>query len=81
MMRVKVEKVGDGQHPSEVIVGVRTRTGLERLVVNTRSIVNDTLDVGYPITTEKDSYLVELPRETQTGSWRVWVSGDLLVEA
>lgn len=75
MMRVKVEVVGDGLHPSEVVVSVRTTEGLERLVVDRRSLSgNQSLEVGYPIDSRDDLFLVELPRETTTGSWRVWVN-------
>jgi cobalamin biosynthesis protein CbiG len=73
-MRVKVEKVGRGSHPSEVMVSVRTVEGEERLVVHKRSLQEDsTLEIGYPINQENRNYLVELPRETLRGEWRVWV--------
>ena len=74
MMRVKVEEVGDGLHPSEVVVSVRTTEGAERLVVDRRSVAdNQSLEVGYPIDNYEKLFLVELPRETTTGTWRVWV--------
>lgn len=74
MMRVKVEEVGNGLHPSEVVVSVRTTDGSERLVVDRRSLSSDhSLEVGYPIDNRDGLFLVELPRETTTGSWRVWV--------
>lgn len=77
MMKVKVQEVGKGLHPSEVVVGVRTNSGLERLVVNKRAIEGGALDIGYPINEDtNNNYLVELPRETQAGSWRVWVPKD-----
>lgn len=73
-MRVKVEQVGNGLHPSEVVVSVRTNEGAERLVVDRRSLSsNNSLEVGYPIDSRDNLFLVELPRETTTGSWRVWV--------
>ena len=77
MMKVKVQQVGNALHPNEVIVGVQTNTGLERLVINRRAITNNALDIGYPIHEDtNNNYLVELPRETQSGSWRVWVAKD-----
>jgi hypothetical protein len=48
MPQVKIEQVRDGQHPSEVVVAVRTADGCsEKLVVDRSLICNDTLDVGY----------------------------------
>ena len=77
MMKVKVQEVGNGLHPSEVVVGVRTSSGVERLVVSRRAVEGGTMDIGYPINQDQDNnYLVELPRETQSGSWRVWISKD-----
>lgn len=73
-MRVKVTEVGRGGHPSEVMVAVATTEGEERLVVHRRSIKEgDTLEIGYPINQKDQRYLVELPRETLKGLWRVWV--------
>lgn len=79
MMRVKIERVSEGLHPSETVVAVRTADGSEKMVVASRSIVDDTVDIGYPIDRRDGLALVELPRETTTGSWRVWVSEDALV--
>jgi hypothetical protein len=80
-MRVKVEQLGQGLHPNEVVVGVRTNAGVERLVVPRRSVRADTIEIGFPINGEDNRYLVELPRETQSGTWRVWVSKDLVQES
>ena len=77
MMKVKVQNMGQALHPSEVIVGVKTNSGIEHLVINKRALVQDALDIGYPINEDtNNNYLVELPRETLSGSWRVWVSKD-----
>ena len=77
MMKVKVQEIGKALHPNEVVVGVMTSSGLERLVVHKRAIEGGTLDIGYPINVDQnDNYLVELPIETQAGSWRVWVGKD-----
>ena len=73
MSRIKIQKVGDGQHPSEVMVAVNTATGQERLIVDRRSLNGDTIDVGYPVGGEGNYLLVELPRETMRGEWRVLV--------
>jgi hypothetical protein len=79
-MRLKVRKIGKGLHPSEVVVEVTTSTGKERLVVDKRSLEENSLLVGSPIAEGGDSLLVELPREAMSGAWRVWVKRNLLFE-
>jgi hypothetical protein len=80
MMRLKVEKAGEGLHPSEIIVCVQTRSGPEEIVIDPRSLHHDnTLAVGWPVGREGSFLLVELPRPTSRGSKRVWVSKDLLL--
>ena len=74
MSQIKIAVLGEGQHPSERMVAVTTADGSrENVMVDRRSIDNDTIDVGYPVASEADRYLIELPRETTTGQWRVWV--------
>ena len=74
MSRIKVNVLGEGQHPSERMVSVTAATGeIENVIVDRRSIQDDTIDVGYPVASEDGLYLIELPRETTTGQWRMWV--------
>jgi hypothetical protein len=74
MYRVKVRMVGTGQHPSEVIVAVTLPDGKqEELIVDQRSVEGEALRIGYPLRHHEGQYLIELPRETMRGSWRVWV--------
>ena len=70
--------MGVGQHPSEAVVSVTTADGKqEQLIVDKRSLEGrGSLRVGYPLRSEDDRYLVELPRETMRGSWRIWVKRD-----
>ncbi|MDR3525643.1 MAG: hypothetical protein P4L57_00070 [Rhizomicrobium sp.] len=77
-MRVKVRKIEDGLHPNEVIVEVRTSNGSERLVVDKRAIEANSLSVGAPLRQDGGLHLVELPRETTNGQWRVWVESNVL---
>jgi hypothetical protein len=79
-MRVKIEEVGSGQHPSEEVVKVETRDGPEQLIVDKRSIREHSLDVGFPVGQHNGHFLVELPRETFRGAWRVWVEKGIVVE-
>jgi hypothetical protein len=74
MMKVKVAEAGKGLHPSEVVVTVKTIDGDQSLVIDRRSLDNGFIRIGYPIREHKKNYLIELPRETSSGSWRVWVS-------
>lgn len=80
MMRLKVENISEGLHPSEAVVSVKTTTGSERIVVSTRSIEGASIPVGWPLGTQNQTTLVELPRETESGAWRVWVPSDQLIE-
>lgn len=81
MSRIRVEIVKDGLHPSEAVVAIDTTSGgKEYLTVSRRSVDSDSIEVGFPVAQENGSYLVELPRETEAGSWRVWVSRDLLFD-
>lgn len=74
-MRLKVRTVGEGQHPSEAVVELNTADGSkEELIVDKRSVESNRLKIGYPISTDGNRLLVELPRETVRGSWRVWVN-------
>lgn len=72
-MRVKIEEVGAGQHPSEKVVSVETSEGTEQLVVDKRSIQDKSLEIGFPVGQRTGEFLIELPRETFRGLWRVWV--------
>lgn len=81
MAKLKVTRLGDGLHSSEVIVAVWTADGpREEVMLDRRSVSKDlTIDVGHPIARREDRSLVELPRETARGSWRVWVPNDALI--
>lgn len=78
-MRLKVKEVREGLHPSEVLVLVHTLNGKEeQLLIDRTAVVSDWLDIGNPIAKKENSALVELPRETERGEWRVWVDLDQL---
>ena len=80
MARVCVDEVGQGQHPSEVMVSVKTSSGLETLIVDRRSLVHNSLDIGYPVGGSEGLLLVELPRETMRGEWRVLVPATSIID-
>ena len=77
-MRLKVKRLGEGLHPSEAIVSVRTRHGDKDLVVNPRTIQGSTVAVGWPVGKEGNYLLVELPTSTSFGRQRVWVKKEEL---
>jgi hypothetical protein len=78
-MRVRIEEIGTGQHPSEKVVKVETIEGPEQLLVDERSIRERSLDIGFPVGQKNGHLLVELPRETFSGLWRVWVDEQMVV--
>jgi len=79
-MRVKVREIGRGLHPSEAVVEIQTVGGSERLVVDRKSVQKNTIFVGWrPIAEKKGQSLIELPRETMSGTWRVWVKQNEIV--
>ena len=77
-MRVKVRTIGEGLHPNELVVEVKTVSGAEQLVVDRRSVNANSVSVGAPLRSDRDNQLVELPRETMSGLWRVWVKSNSL---
>ena len=71
-MRVRTEKQEAGPIPSERVVAIRTVTGTEEVIVHSSQVDANGVEVGF-IGQRGDEFLVELPRETLTGRWRVWV--------
>lgn len=78
-MRLKIKRIAEGLHPSEAVVEIQGEK-VERLVVDADSIENGAIEVGSPVGKRNGHYLIELPRETFRGTWRVWVSKDQLTD-
>jgi hypothetical protein len=76
MMKLKVREVGKGFHPMEVLVQIRGIEGERKMLIDRRSLNGGYVSVGNPISNLTDRLLVELPRETTVGEWRVWVPRD-----
>lgn len=76
--RVRITHREDGPIPSETVVTITTTTGPEEVVVHASQATADTVEAGF-IGREGDRVLVELPRETVSGRWRVWIPKDSLV--
>ena len=80
-MRLQVTRISEGPGPGEVVVSVITATGRqEQVVVHVTGIVDDTIDVGYPLAINEEQRLIELPRESESGKWRLWVPQSAMVE-
>lgn len=66
-------KVVDGLMPTEKIALVESAEGqIEEITVSKENLIGDSL-VADEIGRQDGKVLVELPRETASGSWRIWV--------
>ena len=78
-MRLRVEHLADGPGPGEVVIAVTTASGSKEQVVVHRTVVEeDAIEIGHPIHCDEDRWLVELPRESASGKWRLWVESKSL---
>lgn len=80
MYRLRVATVGNGLHPTEVVVAVITDQGTVNLVIDRESLTGNHIEIGCPVASRDGHVLVELPRETTSGQWRVWVKKDAIKE-
>ena len=71
-MRIKITGREEGSIPSEAVVTISTTRGPEEVVVHISQASEDSVEAGY-IGEKEGRVLVELPRETLSGRWRVWV--------
>jgi hypothetical protein len=78
-MLLKVREISPGLHPSETFVSFEARDGTQEVAVDSQSLQNSTIPVGWPVGQENDYWLIELPRPTISGSRRVWVAKNELV--
>ena len=72
-MRVRVRPVGAGSRPHDVVVELNTAMGPQRMVIEDKAVETGSLTVGYPLRRDDGFVLVALPRETDGGSFRVWI--------
>lgn len=80
MPKPSIDKSSSGQHPSELMVSITTSNGKETLIVDKHSVVDNALEIGYPVGRRDNFLMVELPRETMSGQWRVLVPDDAVSE-
>jgi hypothetical protein len=73
-MTVKIQcQVTDGLMPGEKVARVQTADGKsEEVAVPAQNIENDKL-LAFIIGRDEGNVLVELPRESASGRWRIWV--------
>lgn len=77
-MRLRCVDLGSGPGPSERIVEIRTSDGREEVVVDAGLIHDGELVIRRVLERNNHRALVELPRESATGRWRVWVEESAL---
>jgi hypothetical protein len=71
---VKCETVVDGFMPSEKIASIKGADGkVDEVVVSVQSITGNQLLLASEIGRRDNEVLVELPRESASGRWRMWV--------
>jgi hypothetical protein len=65
--------VSDGLMPDEKIARIETADGKpEEVAVSAQNIQNNQL-VAFEIGRSEGKVLIELPRESASGRWRIWV--------
>ena len=74
MSKIKCERVSDGRIPSEKIARVLTADGIEEEVFVGPEQTRDGYVFLPEVYTEDDRVLVELPQESSSGLWRLWIS-------
>jgi len=72
-MRIKVQSVGSGVRPHDVVIELNTTNGPQRLVVEDSEVEGNSLSVGYPLRRDDLFVYVALPKVTSNSSFRVWV--------
>ena len=74
-------EIQDGLVPTERIVRVENADGeIEEVAVSARNIKDNRL-IASEIGRHEGRVLVELPRESASGRWRIWVKDSLVVGA
>lgn len=76
MLRCSI--LGHGPGPSETIVEIRTADGRVEVVVDDSLVQDGELLIRRVLERRRNKSLVELPRESSNGRWRVWVDDSTL---
>lgn len=79
MIKVSASKVMDGLMPMEKIALIEIADGgVEEISVSAEDIVDGKLLASF-IGKDNGRVLVELPRESASGRWRIWVDAATIV--
>jgi hypothetical protein len=80
MCKINCEEIVEGLIPSERVARIKSAEGrIEEVVVSEKMVAGKTISASF-IGREADKVLVELPRETASGRWRVWLEKDQVGE-
>lgn len=79
MSQVRAYSIVEGLIPSERVARITTIDGTEEVILPISQVDGDLVE-AWVIEAREDRVLVELPRETSRGAWRIWVSPDQIVE-
>jgi hypothetical protein len=75
MITLSTNSVSDGLMPAEKIAHIEVAGGeIEEVSVSSDDISADNRLRAYEIGRQGERVLVELPRESASGRWRVWVN-------
>lgn len=80
MALLRISRSDPGMHRSERLLTIETRDGPEEVFVDDSLVIDGKLDVSHPVGQQNGHVLVELPRESMRGKWRIWVQQSQLVE-
>ena len=71
-MRVRTAEQIAGPIPSERVVTIQTARGIEQMIVHASQVDASGVEIGV-VARKGNEILIELPRETLSGRWRLWV--------
>ena len=78
MNKLKCLTIKEGPIPSEKTVTVLTSDGIAEEVIVAREQADGGCLLVWPIGMEGSKVLVELPRESSSGFWRLWINKENL---
>lgn len=82
MLQIQAKQVGTGWHPDQVLLAIDSAAGGQEFVSADKTSWNGvSLRVSRIIETRHDgAVLIELPREAESGTWRIWVRPEKIQE-
>jgi hypothetical protein len=80
MCRVKAKKIEPGDINTERVAYIENSAGKEVEIILDSTQANHRSVVASEIGRQGDKVLIELPRETSSGDWRIWVNRSQLIK-